>query len=35
MLHTFNIGFQKVFKNCLLLIAALSGLIDTLAQLLV
>ena len=29
MLRTFTVGFEKVLKSCLLLLAALSGLIDT------
>ena len=27
MLHAFTVGFEKVLKNCLLLLAALPGLI--------
>ena len=30
MLRAFTVGFQKVYENCLLLLVALSGLIDTL-----
>ena len=30
MLRVFNVGFKKVLKGCLLLLAALLDLIDTL-----
>ena len=30
MLRAFNVGFEKVSMSCLLLLAALPGLIDTL-----
>ena len=30
MLRAFTVGFQKVHKNCLLLLVAFPGLIDTL-----
>ena len=30
MLRAFTVGFEKVLKSCLLLLAALPGLIDTL-----
>ena len=30
MLRVFTVGFQKVYKSCLLLLMALPGLIDTL-----
>ena len=30
MLCAFTVGFERVFKSCLLLIAVLLGLIDTL-----
>ena len=29
MLSAFTVGFEKVLKSCLLLLAALPGLIDT------
>ena len=34
MFRAFTVGFLESFKSCLLLLVALPGLIDTLAQLL-